>query len=75
MIQSLQDNNVIGVEVSDMLHKLRIFGNKAAHDANATDSTTEKATEFREAVDYVIALLQSTKSESHETSEGSTGWR
>ena len=75
MIHSLQDNNVIGVEVSDMLHKLRIFGNKAAHDANATDSTTEKAIEFRAAVDYVIALLQSTKSQSHETSEGSTGWR
>jgi len=82
MIQEMERNRIINEELSAMLHKLRLFGNKAAHEA--TDLTKEKALEFREAVDYVIASLQSLGAQTHPhepspphdgASEGGTGWR
>jgi len=75
MIDALKTNRLIDDDMGDVLHKLRLFGNKAAHETDAAALTKEQAIEFREAVDYVIARLQSRRPPSAGASEGATGWR
>lgn len=57
MIRALYEHKLVDGQTRDLLHKLRLFGNKTAHNMDVTDLSKSAAIEFREAVDGVVQLL------------------
>lgn len=74
MIQALRQHRIIDRTTADVFHELRRIRNKAAHEANAAFNR-EEALSFQQAVDRVIAILQSRPPTHKPPSEGGTGWR
>jgi hypothetical protein len=60
MIGLLEEHQVIDGRTRDLLHHLRLFGNKVAHNTiDVASLTTDAAMEFREAVERAAVSLQS----------------
>lgn len=57
MVKTLGEHRVIDGGMADVLHRLRLFGNEATHNAEAGDVTKDAALKFRADVDQAVAFL------------------